>query len=258
MVIAPSPYEPAVGAASALIRKLERFAPLQEDERAALVEAAQRVRRLMAGETLAHESGPTGGLTLIASGLAYRYKILPDGRRSILGFSVPGDVCDLPSLLLDRMDHSIAVCVQTTVATLSRESVNDLLERHPGLVRGLWRSTLVDAAISREWVVNIGQRTALERLAHLFCELYHRLRAVGLAGDGLMELPITQTDLADSLGLSSVHVNRTLQELRRSRLLALRGKSAEILDLEGLEDAGSFHAGYLHLDRSDPMDGRRR
>lgn len=242
-----------------LIRKLENFAPLNAEEKQALVEAAGRTRRLAAGESIIHENDPTGGVNLIQEGLACRYKMLPDGRRSILGFFVPGDLCDLRVFILESMDHSIGALTPTTVATLSREAVLDILERFPRLTRALWWSTLVDEAITREWVVNIGQRTALERLAHLLCELYHRLSAVQLTDGGVFELPLTQAELADSLGLSTVHVNRTLQELRRSGALTLRGRHVEILDLGRLEAAAMFNPNYLHLqDRDEPAARRGR
>ncbi|MDG2520369.1 Crp/Fnr family transcriptional regulator [Caulobacter segnis] len=240
-----------------LIRKLENFAPLNAEEKQALVEAAGRTRRLAAGESIIHENDPTGGVNLIQEGLACRYKMLPDGRRSILGFFVPGDLCDLRVFILESMDHSIGALTPTTVATLSREAVLDILERFPRLTRALWWSTLVDEAITREWVVNIGQRTALERLAHLLCELYHRLSAVQLTDGGVFELPLTQAELADSLGLSTVHVNRTLQELRRSGALTLRGRHVEILDLGRLEAAAMFNPNYLHLQDRDEPAARR-
>lgn len=246
----------------ALLRKLENFAPLGSVEKQALIDAASRTRRLAAGESIIRENDPPGGVSLVQEGLACRYKILPDGRRSILGFIVPGDLCDLRVFILEKMDHSICALTATTVATLPREAVLDILERFPHLTRALWWSTLVEEAVTREWVVNVGQRTALARLAHLFCELFYRLAAVGLTNGGVFELPLTQAELADSLGLSTVHVNRTLQELRRSGLLALRGKQVEILDLPGLEAAAMFNSNYLHLqDKDRPGDlsrGRTR
>ncbi|WP_369061905.1 Crp/Fnr family transcriptional regulator [Caulobacter sp. 73W] len=241
-----------------LIRKLENFTPLNAEEKRALVDAAGRTRKLAAGESIIHENDPAGGVNLVQDGLACRYKILPDGRRSILGFFVPGDLCDLRVFILESMDHSIGALTPTTVATLPREAVLDILERFPRLTRALWWSTLVEEAITREWVVNIGQRTALERLAHLFCELFYRLGAVGLTDGGVFELPLTQAELADSLGLSTVHVNRTLQELRRSGLLTLRGRHVEILNLEALEAAAMFNPNYLHLQDEDRPDLRGR
>lgn len=243
--------------AVALLRRIELFAPLGPDERQGVCEIPWRVRRLAAGETLVDEHEPSGGVTLVLAGLMARYRILADGRRPILGFSTPGDLCDLSCFVLHRMDHAIGAIGATSVAIFNREAVLEMLERHPAIMRGFWWSSLIEEAIARTWLANVGQRTASARLAHLVCELYYRFAAAGLAADGVMELPLTQTDLADCLGLSAVHVNRTLQELRRSGLLRLRGKTAQIPDLPALEAAASFTPDYLHLERRMIL-GRRR
>ncbi|MET0373878.1 MAG: Crp/Fnr family transcriptional regulator [Rhizorhabdus sp.] len=205
-----------------------------------------RTRRLAAGETIVHESDHTGGLSLVHEGLAHRFRILPDGRRAILGYLLPGDFCDIRVLIMDQMDHSIGALAPSVISVFSREAVLKLLDRFPRLVRPLWRSSAEEEAIMREWVVNVGQRSALERLAHLICELHARMSAAGLTKGGSFDLPVTQSEFADSLGLSTVHVNRTLQELRRSGLLTLRGRQAVIPDIDRLRGAGMFSPTYLH------------
>jgi CRP-like cAMP-binding protein len=179
----------------------------------------------------------------------------------MLAFLLPGDVCDLNSFVLERTDHSILALTDVTVARLTPEAVEELTDGHPRLLRALWWAQLVDQAITREWVMNTGQRTALERTAHLLCELFWRLRAVGQTRGDTCELPITQIELGDTLGLSSVHVNRMLQELRREGLIVLRDRELVIADLELLQSAALFDPGYLHLrelDRAAPQAGRAR
>jgi len=210
--------------------------------------AAERVRRFGPREDIIREGDNPRHLKLILDGHARRYKTLEDGRRQIVAFFVPGDLCDLHAFVLKRMDHSIGTLSPVRLAEIPRDTVLDLTERHPRVTRALWWGTLVDAATSREWTVNVGQRTATERVAHLLCELFVRLRAVGLARGDACELPITQTDLADALGLSAVHTNRVLQELRAEGLIGRRGGTLTVPDLEALQAAALIDANYLHLD----------
>jgi CRP-like cAMP-binding protein len=231
-----------------LIRKLENFAPLSEDEKAALLSACTTVRRYGAHEDLIQEGSPTDGVKIILEGLACRYKVLPDGRRQIVAYFVPGDLCDLRTFLLKRMDHSIGTLCPIEAALLPQESVLELTERYPRLTRALWWSTLVEEAITREWVVNVGHRTAFERMAHLFCEIFTRLQAVGLTHENRCDLPLTQTELADTLALSAVHVNRTLMEMRRAHLVTFQAKQLIIHDRAGLQSVAGFDPNYLHLD----------
>jgi CRP-like cAMP-binding protein len=234
--------------AARLIRKLENFAPLADDEKRALTEAISTVRRYPAREDLVREGEPTDGVKLILEGFACRYKVLPDGRRQIIAYLVPGDLCDVRVFLLRRMDHTIAALCPVETAFIPQEAVSELMERYPRLTRALWWSTLVEESVTREWIVNVGQRTAFERLAHLFCEIFARLEAVDLAHDNRCELPLTQIDLADTLALSAVHVNRTLMEMRRARLVAFQNRHLVIHDHAALQAAAGFNPNYLHLD----------
>ena len=233
---------------SRLIRKLENFAPLPEEERRALLSATNTIRRYAAHEDLIQEGAPTDGVKIILDGLACRYKVLPDGRRQIVAYFVPGDMCDLRVFLLKRMDHSIGTLCPVEAALLPQESVLELTERYPRLTRALWWSTLVEEAIAREWIVNVGHRTAFERMAHLFCEIFLRLQAVGLTHENRCDLPLTQTELADTLALSAVHVNRTLMDMRRARLVTFQAKQLIIHDRQALQSVAGFDPNYLHLD----------
>jgi CRP-like cAMP-binding protein len=181
------------------------------------------------------------------SGIACRHKLRASGARQIMAYLVPGDLCDLDVALLDTMDHTITTLSACTIVRIPPETAVDLLEKHPRIARSLRLAQLVDEATLREWLVNIGCRSAIERIAHLFCELLLRLRAVGLAGEDSYELPITQADLGDTTGLSNVHVNRVLQDLRRQGLIELRGKRLKILNLPRLKAMAEFKPNYLHL-----------
>lgn len=174
-----------------------------------------------------------------------RYRTMHDGQRQIMSFHFPGDILDLSSLLLGKLDHGIGTLTPVEVAPIAHATLLGWIEQHPGLGRTLWRDTLVDAAVFREWVVNIGRRPALARTAHLLCELVTRLRAVGLE-DQAFSLPVTAVELADSTGLSVVHVNRVLQELRAKRLVESRGGTLAVLDWDGLRRAAGFDPDYLH------------
>jgi CRP-like cAMP-binding protein len=233
---------------SRLIRKLENFAPLPEEERRALLDATSTIRRYAAHEDLIQEGAPTDGVKIILDGLACRYKVLPDGRRQIVAYFVPGDMCDLRVFLLKRMDHSIGTLCPVEAALLPQESLLELTERYPRLTRALWWSTLVEEAITREWIVNVGYRTAFERMAHLFCEIFLRLQAVGLTDENRCDLPLTQTELADTLALSAVHVNRTLMDMRRAHLVTFQGGQLIIHDRQALQSVAGFDPNYLHLD----------
>ena len=179
-------------------------------------------------------------------GFACRYKLLRDGSRQIVAFLVPGDFCDLHVFILNAMDHTISTLSVAQVVDIPRARILEFTER-PALARALWWATLVDEAVLREWLLNNGQRQAEERIAHLLCELYVRLKVVGLAGDDRFALPITQVELGDALGLSAIHVNRSLQVLRRQNLITLKQRELIILDPGRLRDVAGFNPGYLHL-----------
>jgi CRP-like cAMP-binding protein len=170
-----------------------------------------------------------------------------EGKRQILSFHIAGDIPDLQSLHLSVMDHSLGTLVPSKLAFIQHDDLHALLRGHPRLHDLFWRDTLIDAAVFRQWMVGIGRRSAQTRIAHLLCELLARLRAVELAEDHAFRLPVTQAEMGDALGLSTVHVNRVLQTLRGERLIAWRGDSVTVLDWEGLQDRGEFDPIYLHL-----------
>ena len=230
------------------IRKLESIATLSPDERRAIEQLPVHGRTLAAHHDILREKDRPAQCCLIVDGWACRYKILEEGRRQILSFHIPGDMPDLQSLHLRVMDHGIATLTPCTVAIVPHEAMRDFALRFPGIGAALWRDTLVDAAIFREWMTSNGRRTAFGRVAHLFCELYLKLEAVSLADGHRCEMPVTQAEIADALGLTSVHVNRTLQAMRSQGLITWRSKTLVIEDWRALSAAGEFDPAYLHLE----------
>jgi len=230
---------------NALIKKLEGYASLDEEDKRLLSSVVQQPRTVAAHTNLASEGEKPVFVHLILDGFACRYKFTADGNRQIMAFLLPGDFCDLHVFVLKHMDHSIATISPCTVVDIPRDQILTLLER-PKLSLALWCCALVDAAVLREWLLNVGQRHAAQRLAHVLCELLVRLRIVGLA-DNSFELPLSQTDLADTIGTSNVHLNRVLQELRRANLITWKRDTLVIRDIDQLMKFSGFNPNYLHV-----------
>jgi CRP-like cAMP-binding protein len=230
-----------------LIRTLLTIGDLSEDDQEAIRQLPGRERQLDAYEDVVSDGDPPNSIAVIVDGFACRYKLLGDGRRQIMSFHIAGDAADLQSMYLKRMDHSVGTLAETTVMHIPHEAVLDLFRRMPNVATVFWQWTLVDASVFREWMTNLGQRDAYERMAHLLCEVMTRMRAVGLAQGQTCELPVTQSELADATGMSTVHVNRTLQTLRAHKLIQLKTGSLTILDWDGLKRAGDFDPTYLHF-----------
>ncbi|WP_238224829.1 Crp/Fnr family transcriptional regulator [Methylobacterium adhaesivum] len=188
-----------------------------------------------------------GGRLILVDGFAYQYRMLTSGRRQITAYLVPGDSYDLDAARENGSDHAVMALTSVRSVHLTTAEVAVLSLDHPSIAEGLRLVGRIEEATLREWLVNIGGRPALERIAHLFCELDRRLHAVGLVDQDRFEMPITQYDLADTAGLSSVHVNRTIQELRRQGLIALTGRSLTILDRPSLQALADFQPRYLRL-----------
>ncbi len=228
-----------------LLAKLEATALLSNDDRQALSQLRVRVREFDAGATIVVDGERPSECGLVLDGLVYRHKLLGDGRRQILAFHVPGDIPDLQSLHVPVMDHSLGALTPTKVAFFAHADLRSLLQDAPALAGLFWRETLVDAAIFRVWMVGLGRRSAYGRLAHLFCELATKLRQAGLGRGESFPLPVTQQDLGDALGLSTVHVNRVLQQLRKARVVEVRSGRLTVLDWEKLAEIGEFSPDYL-------------
>lgn len=238
---------------SPLARKLALHLPMRSSDLLFIHEiSSRRTRRIRAGVDLVSTGERPVHVFAVLEGWAVRYKMLRDGRRQIVAFLIPGDLCDPFCFLLHRQDHSIGAMTELHVGEISRDVMEEMVISRPEIAKAMWVNALVAASIQREWCVNIGKRIAFERLSHLLCELFHRLSHVGLVSGNQCALPITQYDLADATGLTAIHVNRTLQELRRLGLIELRRRQLIIPDLNRLQQVAEFDPAYLHPAPSEP------
>ena len=203
------------------IRKLRGFADLSEMDVAALEQATAHPRRFVARRDLIREGDRPGPVLVMLDGWSFRYKILPNGSRQIMAFLMPGDACDLHIGMLDVMDHSIQTVTPSRVAFIPRGEMDRLMDDHPSIARAMYVAQLTDEGTLREWIVSMGRRSSIERVAHLVCELYLRAHWIGLAESAQLALPLSQVVLADALGMTPVHINRVLKELRLSGAMAL-------------------------------------
>ena len=242
------------GAPEALfVRKLARIAPLAAVDRAALERACGRARRYGPHTELVRQGEVPDSAIVILQGFAGRYRHRSSGACQILAHLVPGDVCD-PGLAYPRaMDHVVGTLSSCSVARIPRETWLGLLAQHPAVAHALNLARLVDEAVAREWLISVGRRSARERLAHLFCELHARLAAVGLTSGYGFDLHLTQVGLSDTTALTSVHVNRTLREMRREGLIALKGRRFVIHEPERLRAIAEFDGAYLEAGAVPPL-----
>lgn len=232
---------------ASLYSKLEASDDLSAAERDVLAAAAGERKVVPAKHDIVSQGSRPEQSTLIVSGLSARYTDLRDGARRISGLHVAGDFVDLHSLLLKPMDHGILAMSECTVVAFPHEGLRRITEEHPHLTRVLWRSTLIDAAIHRQWLVAKGGLDSLGEAAHLLCELFLRHKAAGLVQGDSFTLAMTQQDFGDALGKSIVQTNRSIQTLRKLGLIAWKGQQVSVLDWEQLADLAEFDATYLRL-----------
>ncbi|SFV33289.1 cAMP-binding domain of CRP or a regulatory subunit of cAMP-dependent protein kinases [Devosia crocina] len=228
--------------------KLSSFVSLSNEEVSALSEAMANTFVVPSRTSLVSQGDRPQELYFLLDGMMLRHKEQADGTRQILSILMPGDSCDIGVTLLDRRDHSITSAAPCKVARVSDASIEVLSSNYPKIRAALRWATLSDESITREWLVNVGQREAVERTAHLFCELFHRNLAIGKVEGQTIALPLTQSELADVLGISAVHMNRVLQEMRALNLLRLSDGLLTIPSLRKLEETAGFDPDYLHLD----------
>jgi CRP-like cAMP-binding protein len=229
-----------------LARKLDSITRLADADRAALLDLTHTVRNLPARHDIVRFGDRPSQCCLVLQGWVSRYAALSEGGRQILSFYVAGDMPDLQSLHLHRMDHNLASLTACTIAFIPHDELRRVLRAHPDLAGALWRDTLIDAAHYRERITSLGRRQALGRVAHMFCELYLRQRAVGLASGLSCPLAPKQAELADALGLTSVHLNRVLRTLRARKLVTLSGGTLTIEDWDALVEVAEFDRTFLH------------
>jgi CRP-like cAMP-binding protein len=232
-----------------LIRQLQSRDPLSVGEKQVLERAIARIEQFNAGRIIVQAGSRPNETSLVVEGLACRYKSVAGYKRQITAFHVPGDFVDLYGFILKRVDHTVAALTPCKVAFVPHETLHDIVENHPRLGRLLWLCTLVEGAAHREWVASMGNLPASARMAHLLCELYIRLKAVGQTDGTSFRLPLTQAKIGEALGLSYVHVNRVLQQLRAEELIIWRQETVTIADWKRLCRVGHFDPSYLYLRR---------
>jgi len=237
----------ATSLAAALITKLTVSNHLDSDDIRAIQGLRIRQRNLDARQVIVADGERPSDCCLIADGFAFRSKTTTDGERQVLSIHIAGEIPDLHSLHLGIMDHDLVTLTSCALGFIAHDDLRELNRKRPNLAAAQWRETLIDGAIFREWIVNVGRRPATSRMAHLLVELHARLKAIGHAREGKFGLPVTQVDLADCLGLSTVHVNRVLQFLRKDGLVRVSRSEFQILDLQRLEALAMFDPTYLHL-----------
>ena len=222
---------------------------LSDDEKSVLEATLTVGRDFAVGQDLVSVGSRPTYSTLLVEGLAARYKVLEDGGRQFTSLQVPGDFVDLHAFLLKTMDHGIIALSKCRVMYADHSRLRTITEQSPHLARLLWLDTLVDGAIHREWIVAMGRRSKTSHLAHLLCELYVRLQTVKRAEGMTFDLPLTQAEMADVLGLSVVHMNRVIGALRNAGVVTWVNRSVAILDWERLQEIAEFDPTYLSLTR---------
>jgi CRP-like cAMP-binding protein len=251
---------------SPLVRKLSHFAPLSDSDRQILDGLTVQDERFNADMDIVSEGMVPRSVFLLKDGMAIRYRSLPDGGRQIMTFIIPGDLCDVHAFLLEAMDHSIGTITPVSVAWIPRDSMMDLFSHRPRISAALWWSSLQEEAMLRERIVSLGRRDARGRVAYLLCELLWRHAAVGLTDGETFRLPLTQVKLADTLGLTPVHVNHVLKEFRTHGLITMEQRVLSLLDVKGLQAKAGFNQDYLHLGGAssevtryfDRLEGKQR
>lgn len=245
------PIPPADGGdpIASLLAKLRLRDELGMAEENALRTSIERIETVAAGRNLVTAGQPLHHSILLIDGLVSRFNDLKDGQRQITELHVPGDFVDLHGFLLKHLDHHIGALTPVRVAYVPHDRLKRISEEHPHLSRLLWLGTLIDSSIQRQRILSIGRRMAASRIGHLLCELLVRLEVVGLTEGNRFALPLTQTDLADATGLTSVHVNRMLRQLRDDGLVTMRGGMVQIHDLARLERVAEFDRTYLFLEK---------
>jgi CRP-like cAMP-binding protein len=238
---------------SPLLDRLMLRVDLTQADQDAVLTLPQTVRPLKRGEHFIREGAKPAHCCLMLSGFTVRYKVLAHGARQIIGIHMKGDMVDLQNVLLERSDHDVQALTAATVVIIPRDALEELAFARPPVGKALWLETLVDGSLFREWIANVGRRDARARIAHLLCEFAIRLEAAGLAATSSYELPMTQEQLGDTLGLTSVHVNRTLMALAEEGLIEREQRLVRISDWKKLTREAGFDPSYLHLPKSDGM-----
>jgi CRP-like cAMP-binding protein len=231
---------------AALIRRLRTYDAISDEDIATIHALPITVRDYPAGRAVVHDGQRATDCCLIVEGFCIRSKTIADGKRQILSIHIPGEIPDLMSLFLHVMDHDLSTLTACRVGLIKHEALRDLHRRSPSVAEMFWRDTLIDAAMFREWIVNVGQRPAPARLAHVMVELRERLRVIGRVEGNSFEMPLTQEELGEALGITGVHVNRVVRQVREEGIVALHRGRVTVLDEAKFLELADFDERYLH------------
>jgi len=237
------------------VMKMEQFTAFTQSERARLDAIITfKQREFQAQEDVIADGAHSEYCHVLLTGLACRYKLLPDGERQIMAFLVPGDLCDAEIFILKKMDHAVGTLAPSTTAMIHSSEMKTLLRETSSISDALWWGTMTDLGVLRERIVDQGRRDSSERVAHLLYEMLVRYRVSGATSTNTIDFPITQADLADATGMTASHVNRVLQRFREDGTIELRKKTLTVTDPARLRSLGQFNPAYLHLDRTEAND----
>lgn len=234
-----------------LVDGLAFRSPIDAEDRDAILALPYAMRTLEAASYIVREGDPPQQCGILVSGYAFRQKLTGDGSRQIVAIHIPGESLDFQNVFLDEADHSVQMLTRGEVALVPRTHVQALVRARPNVAHAILVVILVEASIFREWVLNVGRRASRERLAHMLCEFAIRLDAAGLGAELGYELPMTQEQLADALGLTPVHVNRTLKALEAEGLIKRSKRNVSFPNWERMREVADFNQRYLHLERQD-------
>ncbi len=229
-----------------VIRKLERLSTLTEADRSAIGALPFTLGRGRASHYLVRERDRVTSCTILLSGYACRHKTTSEGGRQIVSFHLPGDILDLQHLLFPIADHNVQTISEASWALVPIDALRQITRSSTGIIDAFWRDTLIDSAIFREWVLNVGRRDAKSRVAHMLCEFATRREAAGLGSPERFELPMSQEQIADATGLTPVHVNRMLQALAQDGIIARDKRHVDILDWKRMRRVADFDPMYLY------------
>jgi CRP-like cAMP-binding protein len=239
-----------------LVNKFSQRSNLGPDEIQAVLNIPFRLANIRAGAYLVREGDRVESCIAVLSGFVCRSKLAGDGARQILSIHLAGDLIDLHSGFLDVADHCVQALTAAEVAIIPSRAISNVSEVFPAVAQALWRETLVDGSIFREWLLNTGRRNARGRIAHLLCELVIRQQAAGLVESPDYELRMTQEQIGDATGLTAVHVNRTIQSMRGDGFVTTGKRSVIVVNWQQLQTAGDFNSAYLHLPALAARQGR--
>jgi CRP-like cAMP-binding protein len=231
---------------TALIRRLRTSSTLTDDDVGEILTLPITVKHYPAERPVVSDGERATECCLVAEGFCVRSKTIADGKRQILSIHIPGEIPDLMSLFLHVMDHDLSTLTPSTLGFIRHETLQKLHRRRPNVAEIFWRDTLIDAAMFREWIVNVGQRAAPARLAHVMAELRERLRVIGRADGNSFDMPLTQEQVGDALGITTVHANRVIGQLREEGVVDFHRGRVTVLDEAKFQQLADFDRRYLH------------